>query len=73
MSLKHIKEMLKTLCYYNTVEITHTFTKNGQAFLKTSCKKNTETIQLTFVGPQTIKYYDDIEVAAVVIEKLINE
>ncbi|WP_050182146.1 hypothetical protein [Domibacillus robiginosus] len=73
MSLNHIKEMLKTLCYYNTVEITHTFSKNGQDFLKASCKKNTETIQLTFVECQTIEYYDDVEEAASVIEKLINE
>lgn len=73
MSLKHINEMLKTLCYYNTVEITHTFSKNGQAFLKASCKKNTETIQLSFVESQTIEYYDDTEEAAAIIEKLINE
>lgn len=73
MSLKHLKEMLKMLCYFNSVEITHTFSKNGQAFLKASCKKNTETIQLTFVESQTIEYYDDVEEAAAVIEELINE
>ena len=39
MSLNHIKEMLKMLCYYNTIEMTHIFSKNGQAFLKASCKK----------------------------------
>jgi len=72
MSLKHIKEMLNTLCYYNTVEITHTFSRNGQAFLKASCLRNTETIQFTFVKSQTIEYYDDVEEAASVIEKLIN-
>jgi len=65
--------MLKMLCYYNTVEITHTFSKKGQAFLKASCKQNTETIQLTFVQSQAIEYYDDIEEAAAVIEELINE
>ncbi|WP_046173566.1 hypothetical protein [Domibacillus indicus] len=73
MSLKHIKEMLETLCYYNAVEITHTFSKNEQAFLKASCKKNTETIQLTFLKSQEIKYYDDIDEAAAVIAELINE
>ncbi|MEM1505922.1 hypothetical protein RG959_21220 [Domibacillus sp. 8LH] len=73
MSLSRIKEMLKTLCYYNTVEITHTFSKYGQDFLKVNCEKNTEAIQLTFVECQTIKYYDDAEEAASVIEKLIND
>jgi uncharacterized protein YkuJ len=73
MSLSHIKEMLKMLCYYNTVEMTHSFNKNGQAFLKVSCKQNTETIQLNFIQSQAIEYYDDIEEAAAVIEELITE
>lgn len=73
MSLAHIKEMLKTLCYYNNVEITHTFSKGGQPFLKVCCLKNTKTLQVTFVECQTIEYYEDITEAASIIEKLINE
>ncbi|WP_050180564.1 hypothetical protein [Domibacillus robiginosus] len=73
MSLNHLKEMLQMLCYFNSVEITHTFSKHGQAFLTASCKKNTETIQLTFLENQTIEYYADIEEAATVIERIISE
>lgn len=72
MYLDHVKDVLKTLCYYNSVEITHTFNKNGEAFLKVNCKKNTETIQLTFVQSQAIEYYEDHEEAALVILELID-
>ena len=73
MSLAHIEEMLKTLCYYNNVEITHTFRKGDQPFLNVCCLKNTKTLQVTFVECQAIEYYEDITEAASIIEKRINE
>ncbi|OES46020.1 hypothetical protein BA724_16780 [Domibacillus iocasae] len=73
MSVNNIKNQLKTLCYYNNCEITHTFSKDGHPFLKVCCLKNTKTLQVTFVACQTIEYYEDVTKAASIIEKLINE
>ena len=72
MSFDHIKETLETLCYYKDVEITHTFSKDGQPLISVCCVKPTETIQITFVQSQNIEYYENVAEATSLIKKVIN-
>lgn len=73
MSIESIVKMLETLCYYKDVEITHTFSRDELPLLKVCYVKNTETLQITFLQSQTVDCYEDVEEAASIIEKLINE
>ncbi len=72
MSIEYKKEMLQLLRYYNNVDITHTFSKNGQPVASVSCLKNTNTLQITFFNNHTVEKYETIEEAVTVIETLIK-
>ena len=72
MNLESIAEILKTVCFYNTVDITQTFGKDGVDIVIVKCVKNTSTLQVTFVQAQQVNYYKSIAEAARVIESEIN-
>ncbi|WNS78449.1 hypothetical protein RRU94_00295 [Domibacillus sp. DTU_2020_1001157_1_SI_ALB_TIR_016] len=72
MLIDSTKMMLETLCYYKEVEITHTFSKDEQPLLKTSCVKNTDTLKVAFIQNETIEYYENVEEALCIIGKLID-
>lgn len=72
MSLDTLRDLLETLCCYNTIDITHTFDKDEQSIASVCCLKNTSTIQVTMFETQSIEQYENVEEAASVIEKLIN-
>ncbi|TWT11959.1 hypothetical protein [Planomicrobium sp. CPCC 101079] len=72
MSLESIKEILETVCFYNTVNITQTFSKNEQALLTVVCLKNTSTLEVKNLQAQTVNYFESVEEAAVAIEKEIG-
>jgi uncharacterized protein YkuJ len=72
MSLDSLKDLLGTLCYYNAIDITHTFKKDGQSIASVCCLKNTSIIEVTIVQTQSIEQYENVEEAAVVIERLVN-
>ncbi|TWT22948.1 hypothetical protein [Planomicrobium sp. CPCC 101110] len=72
MSLESIKEILETVCYYNTVNITQTFSKNEQALFTVVCLKNTSTLEVKNLQTQMVSYFESVEEAAVAIDKEIS-
>ena len=73
MSKASLIKMLKTLCQYNNVEITNTFSSNIQPVLTVRCLKKTKTIEITNLKNSTVKLSDNIEESAEAIQLLINE
>ena len=73
MSLDHVRDLLETLRCYNKIDITHTFEKDEKSIASVCCIKNTSTLQVTMFETQSTKQYENVEKAASVIEKLINE
>ena len=73
MSKEGLIIMLKNLCEYNNVEITHTFSSNEQPVMKVRCLKHTRTIEITNLKNNTVKLSDNIEESAESIQLLINE
>lgn len=65
--------MLKTLCEYNNVEITHTFSTDEIPVIKVRCVKNTSIIEITNFIDNTVKLSDNIEKTAEEIQLFINE
>ncbi|MBM7649086.1 hypothetical protein JOC78_002039 [Bacillus ectoiniformans] len=72
MTANYLKVMLETLCYFNQVEILHTYKKNGEPYLTIRCVKNTSTIQVEFIQSHIIQQYDSIKEAESAIKKVIN-
>lgn len=72
MKLESIKELLKTLCQYNTVNIKQTFTKSETEWIEVRCQFNTRILELTYVQTKAVKWYESIDEAATVIEEYIN-
>ena len=73
MSIESLMKMLKTLCEYNNVEITHTFTSNEQPVMTIRCLKHTRTIEITNLKNNTVKLSDSLEESAEFIQLLIIE
>jgi hypothetical protein len=72
MSLESIKEILETVCFYNTVNITQTFSKDDQTVFTVVCVKNTSTLEVKNLHTQAVQYFDCVEKAAIAIEKEIG-
>ncbi|MDN7243788.1 hypothetical protein QWY14_18525 [Planococcus sp. N028] len=72
MSLESIKEILETVCFYNTVNITQTFSKAKEALFAVVCVKNTSTLEVTNLQTGAVEYFDSVEEAAIAIEKEIG-
>ncbi|WP_156889976.1 hypothetical protein [Planococcus lenghuensis] len=72
MKLENIKELLETVCQYNTVNIMQTFTKDETDWIIVRCLPNTKILELTFVQTQTLEYHESIDEAAGLIATQIN-
>ncbi|MCP3763790.1 hypothetical protein NLX67_15555 [Domibacillus sp. A3M-37] len=72
MSLESLQDLLETLCSYNTIDITHTFEKDEQPIASVCCLRATSIIQVTMCEVQSVKQYENIEEAAIAINKLMN-
>lgn len=72
MSLESLQDLLETLCSYNTIDITHTFEKDEQPIASVCCLRDTSIIQVTMCEVQSVKKYENIEEAAIAINKLMN-
>lgn len=73
MSKENLIKMLNTLCQYDNVEITHTFSSNEQPILTVRCLKHTSTIEITNLKNSTVKLYDNLEESAEAIQLVINQ
>lgn len=62
--------MLKDLCIYSDVEITHTFTKNKRPIVTVDCYKN--TFKLTLIENKITEIYDNIEDTAIAINNILE-
>ncbi|TWT09285.1 hypothetical protein [Planomicrobium sp. CPCC 101079] len=69
MTNESIKALLVTICQYNTVRITQTFSRDDMDWIQVKCVPNTSVLELTYLENQTIEHYESIDEAADVIEK----
>lgn len=67
MSLNSIKEMLKTVCYYNTVNITQTFSNGDGPVITAKCLKDTKILEVTFAEGKRVEHFTCTEKAAAAI------
>ncbi|MCM3787473.1 hypothetical protein M3221_03465 [Domibacillus indicus] len=72
MSFNHIKDTLETICFFKSVNITHTFSKNDEPLLHVQFAEEVQKIQITW--PQTNKkeLYNDVDKAAEVIQEFVG-
>ncbi|RLQ91211.1 hypothetical protein [Planomicrobium sp. Y74] len=73
MKINHISDLLSTICQYNNVRITQTFTLETQDLIIARCVPNTTILELTFLETSTVEHYTTIEEAAVVIDLQLNK
>lgn len=72
MSLDSIKEMLKTVHYYNTVNITQTFSTEDGTTITARCLKETKVLEVTFSEEQKVEHFTCIEKAAAAIYQALT-
>ncbi|TWT01136.1 hypothetical protein [Planomicrobium sp. CPCC 101079] len=72
MKLEHIKEILKTVSFYNTVNITQTFSKEDTDRITVTSVKNTGVLQMTFIESGKVIFFESIDQAAEAVEGNIN-
>lgn len=72
MTYDAIQEGLKTVSFYNTVNITQTFSKEGEPYITVKAGKDQYVLELTFVKSGEIIHYQGIPTASRAIEKILN-
>lgn len=65
--------ILKTLCDFNNVDITHTFSSNSKDVVTVRCFKKTKTIEITNLTNNKVTLYDNLEESAEAIQLLMKE
>lgn len=73
MSDEGLIRMLKTLCEFNNVHITQTFSLNSEQVVKVRCLENTNTLEITNLTNNTVTLVDSLEESAETIQLLMNE
>ncbi|MEK4029343.1 hypothetical protein MKZ02_12510 [Pseudobacillus sp. FSL P4-0506] len=72
MSLEHTKNMLKTMMFYSSSQITHSVSKNQKPLLSISYKKESNIFEITYLETAAVETYSDIESTALAIEEATN-
>lgn len=73
MSDETLITTLKTLCEFNKVQITQTFSSKSKQVAKVRCLENTNTFEITNLTYNTVTLIDNLEEAAEIIRLLMNE
>ena len=73
MSTESIKELLETVCRFNTVNIVQVFSDEKEDVVVVSCLKNSSMLKITFLREQTTEYIDNIEKATTLIDLQVNQ
>ncbi|RLQ84932.1 hypothetical protein [Planomicrobium sp. Y74] len=73
MKRESIKELLETVCQYNTVNINQTFNKTETDWIEVRCQPDTRILELTYVQTKEVILYESIDEAATVIAKYMND
>lgn len=72
MTYDAIQDLLKTVSFYNTVNITQTFARDGEPYITVKAGKDKNMFELTFVESGEIVHYQDIPTAVKAIEEMLN-
>lgn len=72
MKFEHIKEILQTVSFYNTVDITQTFSKEDTDHIIVKSVKNTGVLQMTFIQTGQVVFFQSIDQAAEAVEGNLN-
>lgn len=72
MKINHISQLLSTICQYNNVRITQTFTLEGKDIITARCVPNTTVLELSFLETGTIERFNSIEEAAAVVDMQLS-
>lgn len=67
MKKENIQVLLDTICQYNNVRITQTFSKDKADWILVKCISDTHTLELTYLQADTVECYESIEEAVDVI------
>lgn len=67
MKKESIRALLETICEYNNVRITQTFTKDDVNQILVKCVPDTQILELTYLQTGTIEQYQSVIEAAEVI------
>lgn len=71
MKKESIRALLETICEYNNVRITQTFTKENVDQILVKCVPNTQILELTYLHTGTIEQYLSVIEAAEVIHQAL--
>lgn len=71
MKKESIRSLLETICEYNNVRITQTFTKENVDQILVKCVPNTQVLELTYLQTGTIEQYQSATEAAEVIHQAL--
>lgn len=67
MKKESIRTLLETICEYNNVRITQTFTKENIDHILVKCVPHTQVLELTYLQTGAIEHYQSVTEAAEVI------
>ncbi|MCJ1907663.1 hypothetical protein [Planococcus ruber] len=71
MKKESIRSLLQTICEYNNVRITQTFTKENVDQILVKCVPNTQVLELTYLHTGTVEQYQSVTEAAEVIHQAL--
>lgn len=71
MKKESIQNLLETICEYNNVRITQTFTKESVDHILVKCVPNTQILELTYLHTGAIEQYQSVTEAADVIHQAL--
>ncbi|MFJ7756341.1 hypothetical protein ACQKGI_23720 [Peribacillus muralis] len=75
MTNEHVKNLLSELCYFDELDITHTFSFNGIRILQVKCLNidSQQMFELTYPDSDIVDFYSDIAEAAKAIKSIISK
>lgn len=72
MKKEDIQALLNTICQYNDVQITQTFTKDYEDWISVKCVTGTKKLELTYLQTGNIEHYESAQKASEVIYKAVS-
>jgi hypothetical protein len=72
-SKESLLTLLKTLCEYNNVSITHEFNEENRPLMTVRCLSNTNVIEITYHSTQAVRLFNNFESAIKSIQQVISE
>ncbi|AOH56608.1 hypothetical protein ABE28_019750 [Peribacillus muralis] len=75
MKNEHVKNLLSELCYFDEVDITHTFSVDGIRILQVKCLNidSQHIFELTYPDSDIVDFHSDIAEAEKAITSIISK